>query len=358
MSSDPNPSPAPSSPSQKRALGVFALGAVAALVWLCLPVASGLFLGTVLAFSLLGVYGWLSRRLGRPALAAAILTVGTGLVVVGTLVVLLYFVVARGIEAANTIAHGFEPGGALRVSLAHLDEGLRKSGFGGGASVTDRVREAAASAAAKMTTWAAAVASVTFGAFLLLLFTLMTMYFVLRHWKELADQAERMLPLNPIHTREVLAEFEKVGKEVFIGTMLTGLIQGTLAGIGYAIAGVSEAAMLGALTALGSLVPAVGTLLVWVSVGVVLLLSGHPAAGVFELIWGALVVGIVSDYVIRPRFVGRKSQVPTLVTFIALFGGVAVFGLIGLIIGPVITSVALAIQRTYDRERAPTLDAV
>jgi predicted PurR-regulated permease PerM len=81
-----------------------------------------------------------------------------------------------------------------------------------------------------------------------------------------------------------------------------------------------------------------------------LIVSGHVAVGVFELVWGALVVGVLSDYVIRPKLVGSHGHVPTLLTFIALFGGVEVFGLLGLIVGPVVAAVALALLRTYDRE--------
>jgi len=194
------------------------------------------------------------------------------------------------------------------------------------------------------------VAGATLGGALTLFFTVMTTFFVLRHWPELLSRAERMLPLHPKHTRVVLWEFQKVGKEVFIGTMLTGLAQGVLAGVGYGIAGVSEAALLATLTAICSLVPAVGTLLVWVPVGVSLLLTGHAGAGVFELFWGGLVVVGLSDYVVRPMLVGGHGHVPTLLTFISLFGGVEVFGLLGLIIGPVIAAVALALLRTYDRE--------
>jgi predicted PurR-regulated permease PerM len=194
------------------------------------------------------------------------------------------------------------------------------------------------------------VAGATFGSTLALFFTIMTTFFVLRHWPEILDRAERILPLHPMHTRVVLDEFQKVGKEVFIGTMLAGLAQGSLAGVGYAVAGVPEVALLSALTAMSSLVPAIGTILVWVPVGIGLILSGHAVAGIFELLWGALVVVVLSDYVIRPRLVGRGGHVPTLLTFVSLFGGVKVFGLLGLVVGPVIAAVALALLRTYDRE--------
>jgi len=113
---------------------------------------------------------------------------------------------------------------------------------------------------------------------------------------------------------------------------------------------VPEPVLLGALTAMCSVVPVVGTMLVWVPLGVGLIVSGHLGAGIFQLVWGALVVGILSDYVIRPKLVGGHGHVPTLLTFISLFGGVEVFGLLGLIVGPVIASVALALLRTYDRE--------
>jgi predicted PurR-regulated permease PerM len=214
------------------------------------------------------------------------------------------------------------------------------------------VRGAAAEAASKLTDLIPAVANAAFGALLTLFFTVMTAFFVLRHWTEILERAERMLPLHPVHTRVVLAEFQRVGKEVFIGTMLTGLAQGVLAGVGYALGGVPEPALLGALTAMCSVVPVVGTLLVWVPVGVGLIASGHLLAGSFQLLWGALVVGVLSDYVIRPRLVGGHGHLPTLLTFISLFGGVKVFGLLGLIVGPVVAAVALALINTYDREVA------
>lgn len=337
------------SASQRRALAVFALASSLALLWLSLPVASGLFLGTLLAFSLLRVYERLSKWLNRPALAAVVLSIASALVILGGVAGLFSFVVARGIVAANGLAHGFDPGSPMRMLLSRVEDAARSSRLGS-LDLEGRVREAAAAAASKLALWAAAVASATFGVVLVLFFTIMTTFFVLQHWTGIVERAERMLPLHPTHTHVVLAEFQKVGREVFIGTILTGLAQGLLAGVGYGMAGVSEAALLGALTAICSLIPAVGTLLVWIPVAVALLLSGRAAAAIFVIAWGALVVGILSDYVIRPRLVGGSGHVPTLVTFVSLFGGVQIFGLVGLIVGPVIASVALALLRTYDRE--------
>ena len=334
---------------QRRALGVCALASAVALMWLSLPVGSGLVLGTLLAFSLLRVYGRFSQRLGRPVVAAVALAVGSGLVITGGLTLLFYLVIERGIVAANSIVHGFDPGGPLQGMLTRVQDLTRDSPIGP-IDLASRAREGAAAAATRLTTWAATLAGLTFSALLTLFFTIMTTFFVLRHWTELVARAERALPLHPAHTRLVLAEFQNVGGEVFVGTLLTGLAQGAFAAIGYAIVNVPEAMLLGALTAVCSLVPAIGTLLIWVPVGVGLMIVGRLGAGLFVLLWGAIVVGVVCDYVIRPKLVGGQGHVPTLVTFISLFGGVEVFGLVGLIVGPVIASVALAMLRTYDRE--------
>ncbi|HEY8074407.1 MAG TPA: AI-2E family transporter [Labilithrix sp.] len=348
----PSLTPPSPSPSQRRALGILALAALAVLVWLSLPLASGIFLGAILAFSLLGTYEWLAVRLKSPGLAAVVLSVGSGLLLVGAITVLLYFVVDRGITAANDLALGLGPDGPLRKSLERLQDAARTSPIGP-IDVVGRVRELAGAAASKLTVVAAAAAGVAFDALLLLFFSIMTSFFVLRHWTTLAARAERILPFHPLHTRATLVEFREVGRQVFLGTLLTGIAQGVLAGIGYAIVGLPEPALLGALTAIASLIPAIGTLLIWVPAGAVLVFSGHPVSGVFVFLWGALVVGVLLDYFVRPRLLGRNRHVPKLFMFISIFGGVAVFGLLGLVLGPVIASVSVAILRVYNRQFDP-----
>jgi predicted PurR-regulated permease PerM len=159
-----------------------------------------------------------------------------------------------------------------------------------------------------------------------------------------------MVPLRPRYTRELLVEFQRVGRSTLLGTVLTGLAQGVLAAIGYMITGVPEAAFFGAATAVASLLPGVGTLLVWVPAGVFLFLTGHPAMGVLELCWGSIAVVGASDYVIRPRLVGGHGTMPSLLTFVALFGGVEVFGLSGLIIGPLIVSLSYAVLKIFAQD--------
>ena len=207
--------------------------------------------------------------------------------------------------------------------------------------------EAAAESAAQI---AETLLAATAMSVLALFFAMLTMQFILRNWQKLALHAQQTFPLRPDYTRALFDEFRRVGRTTLLGTIVTGLAQGVLATVGYLIAGVPEPLFFGALTAVASLLPAVGTMIVWVPAGIFQIVNGHPVSGVVELVWGLFVIVGVSDYVIRPRLVGGEGSMPALVTFIALFGGVEVFGLKGLVLGPVVMSLGIAVLRIYATE--------
>jgi predicted PurR-regulated permease PerM len=198
---------------------------------------------------------------------------------------------------------------------------------------------------------AAAVATQTFSALLGLFFALLTMYVVLRAWPRLVASVVAVSPLQPKHTREVLEVFRRAGRATLAGTVLTGLAQGVFAGLGYWMSGIPEPVFFGAATAVASLIPAIGTLIVWVPAAVFLFVTGHPTRAVVVLIWCSATVIALCDYVIRPKLVG-DDDTPPLLTFIALFGGLELFGLGGLVVGPILMSLAVATLRLYVRETA------
>jgi predicted PurR-regulated permease PerM len=198
---------------------------------------------------------------------------------------------------------------------------------------------------------AGAFAAGTFSVLLALFFAMLSMYLVLRHWSRCVATLEIVSPLKREYTRHLLMEFRRVGRMTVSGTFITGLAQGALATVGFWITGVPQPVFFGITTALASLIPAVGTLLVWIPAGLYLFATGHLAKGIVELCWGAFVVVGFSDYVIRPQLVGDEAM-PTLLVFVALFGGVEAVGLPGLIVGPVVMALAVAILRLYAREES------
>jgi len=127
-----------------------------------------------------------------------------------------------------------------------------------------------------------------------------------------------------------------------------------LATIGFWITGVPDPIFFGVLTAIASFVPAVGVLLVLVPACVGLAVTGHSIAAVVQAVWALVLVIGVADYVIKPWLVRGEAKVPAVVTFAALFGGVEVFGLQGLLIGPVLMALAIAVLRLYAAESRAT----
>jgi predicted PurR-regulated permease PerM len=350
---DPTVTPPPPStaetPAERRALAGFSVAAVAAICWIVQPVAIGILLGALTAFALQPLYERLRRYTKRSALAALGCVLVSALGFGVTLGLLSYLFVARGAGMAKALI--------VWVSRAKFLEWIepiaQKLGLHFEAEeITAKLVGAAVSFTEKGVELAPRVASTPFNALLILFFLMMTVFFTLEQWPTLARHAENMLPLRPRYTRDLLDEFRRVGRTTLLGTVATGLAQGALAGLGYFVTGVPEPAFFGAATALASLIPAVGTLFVWVPVGIWLVATGHPGMGTLLFVWGTLVVVGVSDYVIRPALIGRHGTMPALLTFAALFGGVEAFGLIGLILGPLVMALSISVLRMFAHDAA------
>lgn len=335
--------------SERVALAWLAGGAVLVIVKIVLPVGLGMLLGALTAFCLEPVHKRLAARTGRPRASALVLVALTGLAVLGTFTGLASLFVTRGVTFGKSVVASFAPDGAGTALVTASTRELQQFGVNHDMLI-DRLREAAADATNHAAAAAGAIAALTGEGLLGLFFLLLTLHLFLGAWDATLARAEAVLPLRPDYTHALFEEFRKVGRTTLQGTLLTGIAQGLLAALGFAISGVGDAAFFGAATAVASLIPAVGTLLVWVPVGVYLLLGHHLVAGIFLLAWGLVVVVGISDYVIRPRAIGGDDKTPALFTFAALLGGVEAFGLQGLIVGPLLTSLALAVLRIYASE--------
>ena len=158
----------------------------------------------------------------------------------------------------------------------------------------------------------------------------------------------RYSPMAPRALRRLMQAFNETGRGLLIGVGLTALAQGTVATIAYLILRIPSAFVLGLLTAIGSLVPSVGSALVWVPVAAGLALTGRWVASLVLVAIGVLVIGTI-DNILRPLFsrIGAL-QLPTFLLFLAIFGGVILFGGWGLLLGPLLLRLAreaLAIAR-------------
>ena len=327
-----------------------AVVALVAIGWLAHSLATGLFLGALMGFALEPLYDMLRRGTGRPQLASVATVFIAALGLLGAVAGFVSLFVTRGVALAGSLATALGSGGSLNPWAHSAIALLARLGFSP-QNLTDRVRDAATGIASQSASFAAAGFSATASTFLGFFFALLTMHATLLYWGSAVAKLEAIAPLRPEYTRVLLASLRRAGRATLLGTVVTGAAQGALAAVGYWVSGVPEPAFFGIATAIASVVPAVGTLLVWVPAGLYLLLSGHLAWGIVELAWGLLVVVGFSDYVIRPRLIGDEDM-PFLLTFLALFGGLEVLGVVGLLVGPVLVSVAVVVLRLYAHEAA------
>lgn len=332
----------------RQVLAWLAGAAVLVIAWLAHPFATGLLLGALMGFTLQPLHARLALWSRRPTLSSIALVVAAGLVILTAVVAFASAFVSQAVTFSVAAREQLKPGGALTTWVEVITGWLARLGLSPEALV-ERVRAGAGDIAAGSASLAGTVASVTLDSLLGLFFALLTMHVILAHWTRIVTTMVDASPLRREDTRSLLEEFRVVGRTTLSGTVVTGLVQGTLAGVGYWMFGVPRPLFLAVATALASLVPVVGTLLVWVPAGLYLLAAGAFGAAILELAWGALVVVGFSDYVIRPRLVGEEGM-PAILTFLALFGGLEVMGLPGLIAGPVIMALAVAVLRIYARE--------
>ncbi len=180
---------------------------------------------------------------------------------------------------------------------------------------------------------------------------LLSLFFLYRDGETLVSQtrtvAGRFLGER---AKQYLEAVGATTRAVVLGLTLTALAQGALAGLGYWVAGMDSPVTLAAFTALFAFIP-FGTPLVWGSAAAWLLLTGDTAAGLGLFLWGALVVSWV-DNLVRPMVVSAAVRLHFLLVFFGVLGGLAVFGLIGLFLGPVVLAVLVAVWREWLGEQA------
>lgn len=183
-------------------------------------------------------------------------------------------------------------------------------------------------------------------------FALLTAFFVYRDGESLLAQSGLLFSglLGP-RARGYLKAVGDTTRAVLYGLVLTALLQGALAGIGYWVAEAQAPVLLGMVTAIFALIP-FGTPLVWGAVSAWLLLSGQIWQGVGLALWGALVVSQI-DNLLRPLVISSATRIPYLLVLIGVLGGISAFGLVGLFLGPIVIAVLLAVWREWVHEHDP-----
>jgi predicted PurR-regulated permease PerM len=176
-------------------------------------------------------------------------------------------------------------------------------------------------------------------------------YFLLRDGRELSRRIGESVPMHPHQRRDLFDKFTTVIRATIKGSIVVAIVQGLLGGLIFWFLGIHAALLWGVVMGFLSLVPAIGTGLIWVPVSVYLFATGSVWQGVVLVLCGVFVIGMV-DNVLRPILVGKDTRMPDYVVLISTLGGISVMGINGFIVGPVVAAMFIAAWGIFSGSRA------
>ena len=186
----------------------------------------------------------------------------------------------------------------------------------------------------------------TFNFILQLCIMLYANYFFLRSGKDMLAKIMYIVPLESEQEERLISRFVSVTRATLKGTLVIGIIQGSLAGLAFVVVGIEGALFWGTIMAVLSIIPAVGAAIVWIPAVIYLFSIGQVGAGVGLLLWCGIVVGS-SDNILRPILVGKDTKMPDLLVLLSTLGGIGVYGALGVIIGPILAALFLTVWELY-----------
>ena len=321
------------------------------LAWLVVrPFARVLFMAAVVATVIAPLASALAGRMkGARGRAAALITLGLLIALVGPLAAIATVVVGQATEAVNWLGRAVHEGG-LAGLIERLPQLARPLAF----ELADRLPHGAKEFEAALRAAVGGSAFSTVGGVLqatgsalsqLLLF-FVAFFFFLADGPRLVEWMKEMLPLPSGKTAVLFGHLRTVTSSVVVSTLATSGVQAILALVGYLLAGVPSVLFFALLTFFTSFIPAVGTMLVWLPLAAVRIGTGHVASGAFLAAWGVLVVGMADNFV-KPVLIRRGVAFPIGLVFFALIGGLAAFGPVGLVAGPLTLAFLIAIVRAW-----------
>lgn len=306
------------------------------LCWLIArPFVTALAGAIVLAVITTRPYEWLKRKLRRPSLAAALALVLVTLSIIGPGVVLVQQLSKHAMAAASVLRNG----GAERKTTALLDRHPKIAAAVDNASDQLKLRQAGESSAGWVAAHLASVLSNSVSAITQLGIMLFVLFFLYRD-RELALAALRsLLPLTTVESDRLLGRVEDTIYATVLGRMLVAIVQGLLAGLAFWVLRVPGALLWAIMTAVVAMIPAFGAFLIWVPVSLYLALTGHVWKALLLVAWGGLFVSTIDNF-LYPAVVGSRLQMHTVPILLSVLGGIALMGLPGVVLGPIILTVA------------------
>jgi predicted PurR-regulated permease PerM len=178
---------------------------------------------------------------------------------------------------------------------------------------------------------------------------MMVIFYLFRDGVRLKDYLTQLIPIPEMQLEKIVKKFHEMGRSLIVGNGLCGIIQGILGGFGFAIFGLHSPFLLGTVIAFMAFLPVIGASVVFIPAGIILIVQGKLWLGIGYLIYNILYSSII-EYVIKPRLIGKRMQMNSFFVFIGIIGGIKLFGMIGIVYGPLIITIFLTLAEIYRLE--------
>ncbi|HEX6838694.1 MAG TPA: AI-2E family transporter [Polyangia bacterium] len=342
---------------EKKTFGVLLAVAGAFFLWTVSPIWVPVFLGVMLAVVATPLQRRLERRFRHhPRLLAAAISFVTVALGLGLVVFMGYFVVRELLHYLTDVAPQHAAAAERWVHAPRMTRILHRVGQTPD-GVMKQVQSLGHAAITHLTEVIGGLLAATSNLALIVIFTTITSYYLLLEGPALARFCVRMVPLPQPETRALMHEFHEVAIGTLLGIGVIALVQGTLGGLGFWIFGVGKPLVWGALCAVASLLPAIGTGIICLPAGIIYALSGHIGAGIGLLVYWGIFITSIPDYYLRPRLMKGHMRLHELLVLIAVFGGIEAFGAIGILVGPMFVAMFVTMLRIYERNyRLPSTE--
>ena len=348
----PTPQANASTEAKNKALAYLLVAVTAALIYVLLPFYTAILWGIIIALLFAPLYRWLLPRVRqRPNVAAVIsLLLAFVMVVLPTLLVATSLAVESSRIYEQLQSGELKPTQYLRDVFNTLPNGvttvLDRFGLVSFNTLQRRLTAALTQGTQYFATQTFAVGQNTFEFVASVFITFYLAFFLIRDGNAIVRVVQRALPIAPAQKQALLTLFTTVIRATVKGNLLVAAIQGALGGLAFWALGISGALLWAVLMMFLSLLPALGAALVWGPLALYLLLTGAVWKGVLLGAYGVLVIGLV-DNLLRPILVGKDTRMPDYVVMVSTLGGMAVFGVNGFVLGPVIAAMFIAVWQIY-----------
>ncbi|MDO8652855.1 MAG: AI-2E family transporter [Undibacterium sp.] len=336
---------------------IFLLIAVSlAFAWILLPFYGAIFWGIVLTILFAPLHRHLLKWTGQRQNLAAFMT-------------LLLFLIAVFFPLALIASSLLQEGTAFYEKLrsGQLDFGtyfqqiinslpswisnlLSRFGLGDISTLKSTLSTAATQGSQFIAAKALSIGQITAGFGISIGIMLYLLFFLLRDGETLVEKLQQTLPLKQEHTQQLFTKFVAVIRATIKGNIMVAATQGALGGAMFWFLGVQGPLLWSVLMAVMSLLPAIGSGLIWAPVAMYFLVTGATWQGVTLILYGIFVIGLI-DNILRPILVGKDTQMPDYIVLLATMGGIFVFGLNGFVIGPVIAAMFIATWDLFSEEK-------